>query len=417
MKSYRFVLVFVLCVIGLAYLPSTGVFRSGAPERAGDPSRLPLSDARKSMAVWTAQRAYPFDDIPADGFMRAHRYARERLSDPADRAAKGPVWEPIGPHNIGGRTLALAFNPQNPQTIYAGSASGGLWRSHTAGVGAQAWHRVATGFPVLGVSSIDICARDSNIIYIGTGEMYSYDDTQGGITVRHTRGSYGMGVLKSADGGRNWAHSLDWSYDQGRAVHVVRLDPTTRDVVWAGTSHGTWKSTDAGATWRQVDATVMVTDLIIHPGDPNIVLIACGDLGSRGMGLYRTDDGGGTWKKIVEPGHIPYAYQGKAHLSVCRDHPDVMMASIGNGDLGAFETWLLRSEDAGLSWTRVSHEDYSRWQGWFSHDVAIHPQDPQTVYAAGIDIWKSTAGGAALEQISDSSGMGFGYIPIGGPEG
>ncbi|HZL96999.1 MAG TPA: hypothetical protein VFB99_25300, partial [Vicinamibacterales bacterium] len=77
-------------------------------------------------------------------------------------------WKAIGPHNTGGRTNALAFNPQNPNTLYAGSASGGLWRSYSAGVGVDAWQYVSTGFPVLGVSSIEFAPDDSNIIYIGT---------------------------------------------------------------------------------------------------------------------------------------------------------------------------------------------------------------------------------------------------------
>jgi len=116
-------------------------------------------------------------------------------------------WQAIGPHNTGGRTNAIAFNPQNPNTIYAGSASGGLWRSYTGGVGVDAWYYVPTGIPILGVSSITFAPNDSNIIYIGTGEVYNYAGAGYGAAYRNLRGTYGMGILKTTDGGQSWVKS------------------------------------------------------------------------------------------------------------------------------------------------------------------------------------------------------------------
>ena len=378
---------------------------------------LHIPGAMRAMQFMADQRSYPGRDLPPAGYAEAFDRTLElRTQEGADKAGSD-IWQTLGPHNIGGRTLALAFNPQDPNTIYAGSASGGLWRTRTGGVGVAAWEYVRTGHPVLGVGSIAIAPNDSNTIYIGTGEVYSYDNTQGGLVDRLTRGSFGIGILKSSDAGLTWQKSLDWSYDQQRGVQVVRVDPTNPGIVWAGTSIGTFKSVDSGNNWTQVDATVMVTDLVIHPLQPNIVVMAAGNLGSPGTGIYRTTDGGASWNSVLPFEVVPLNYQGKGLLSLCESQPDVIYASVANGGISFEATYLVRSDDAGATWTQVSNANYAKYQGWFSHDVAVHPEDPSIVITAGIDIWRSTSSGAGLEIQSDWSAWYFGQVPIGGPEG
>lgn len=92
----------------------------------------------------------------------------------------GPVWEPIGPNNIGGRTLCIALHPQDTNVMWTGSASGGIWRSQTAGRGAAAWQRVETGFPLLGVSALAIDPTNPNVLYAGTGEVYNLENSAPG---------------------------------------------------------------------------------------------------------------------------------------------------------------------------------------------------------------------------------------------
>jgi len=385
-------------------------------EGAGDESHThPTSGAMASMQWLAQQRAYPNDRYPRRGWVEAWEYSRRTLRRPANKSTV--PWTPIGPKNIGGRTLAIAFNPENPQTVWAGSASGGLWRSFTGGVGETAWHRVPTGYPVLGVSAIAIAPGDSTLMYIGTGEVYSYDNTQGGLTDRLTRGSFGMGILKSIDGGQSWFHSLDWTYDQGRGVQVVKMAPDNPDIVWAGTTEGVFKSVDAGATWHHVHEVVMTTDLLIHATDPDIVVAACGNLNSEEPGLYRTDNGGQTWVELINAMVIPPNYGGKALLAASPSDPDVMMASIGNGGISHYAHWLIRSEDAGVTWFNVSYFDYSKWQGWFSHDVAIHPTDPWHVVTCGLDIHRVYEQGPAMQTLTDWRESYFGQVPVGGPEG
>jgi hypothetical protein len=374
-----------------------------------------ISGAYSALNFWSEQRAYPHGSIPNVSHYAAFEHSRQNIRKVPFRVEPYPRWQAIGPHNLGGRTLAVAFNPLNPGTIYAGSASGGLWRSYTGGRGANAWEYVKTGYPVLGVSSIAFAPDDSSTIYIATGEVYNYQGAGTGAAYRATRGTYGIGVLKTTNGGKTWKKSLDWSYNQQHGVWVVRVDPLFPSIVWAGTTEGTYKSTDAGNSWTQVHDVIMVTDLVINPDDPDIVFIACGNFESEAYGIYRTMDGGATWTKMTS--ELPETYKGKAMLAIYPSSPNIVYASIGNG-FSSYEgrSWLCRTTDNGDSWTVRSTEDYSQWQGWFAHDVAINPTDPDEIIAVGINIWKSTDGGSTLSQISTEDWY-YGRIPPEGPEG
>ena len=105
------------------------------------------SDALEALNFWTRSRAYPNDDIPPDAYYNAYIYSKSNLTQ-QDKPLTY-IFEQIGPHNIGGRTLDVQFNPLNTNTIFAGAASGGLWRSYTGGVGVSVWQQIPTGFPVL----------------------------------------------------------------------------------------------------------------------------------------------------------------------------------------------------------------------------------------------------------------------------
>ena len=155
-------------IMGLTLLWTDGIVHS-------PPEQEQISGAYNALRDWSRQRAYPNEDIPAEAFMTAYEEVKQIRFEKSNRFQATDPWKTIGPHNTGGRTIALAFNPQNPNTIYAGSASGGLWVSHSAGVGVDAWHYVPINYPVLGVSSIAIVPDDSNTIYLGTGEVYNYD--------------------------------------------------------------------------------------------------------------------------------------------------------------------------------------------------------------------------------------------------
>ena len=303
------------------------------------------SGAYEALGFLARQRAYPRATLPPQGYGSAFAQAQAMSKRKLDTQ-----WETMGPHNIAGRMLAVALNPQNPGTVWAGSAGGGLWRSHTGGVGAAAWSYVATGHPVLAVSAIVIAPADSNVIYIGTGEVYNHTNTQGGVAIWETRGSYGMGILKSTNNGRTWVRSLDWSRNQQRGVQMLRINPKNPNTVWAATTEGVYVTHDAGANWHRSLDVVIATDVVIHPVDTSLVFAACGNLGSSGKGIYRTSNGGASWEKLNNG--LPTDYFGKTLLDISQSTPDTIYASIGGGSgtLGERRTWLVRSTNRGDSW-------------------------------------------------------------------
>lgn len=390
-------------VVLAAFLTGLTLFR--LLDRSEEASRqLLLSEARQALDLLNRIRSYPHEKLPATGLVQAFEAARLRLAKVPDRAFDLDTWEPIGPQNIGGRTLAIALNPQNPNTVYAGSASGGLWRSYSGGVGENAWQRVETGFPVLGVAAIAIAPDDSNTFYIGTGEVYGKDETFPGVVGdRTSRGSYGIGILKTTDGGATWSKSLDWTLDQRTGVQKIRINPLRPASVWAATTEGTFRSYDAGRTWQKVLFVRMATDLAINPVDTSVVFAACGGMGSPGHGLYRTTDGGATWAKMNLGPDGPASFRGKAVLAMAPSDPNIVYASIGKSSGALFTgestaTWLVKTTDGGDTWEVVSTVDYSRIQGWYSHAVAVHPQNPDEVWCAGqrFNPFRSIDGGRTL---------------------
>jgi len=388
------------------------------------PARLPVrgaddaeaggpSGALQALQFWGAERAYPNRTIPGASYGAALEGQRRQralaVAGPDDRVAP---WSPLGPANIGGRTLCLAIRPDDPDVLFAGSASGGLWKSTTGGVGAAAWQYVDTGYPVLGVSTIAIDPGDPDVMYIGTGEAYDHDDSIGGDVVRTTRGSYGVGILKSTDGGVSWTPSLDWTYEQSRGVWMIQIDPRDPQVLFAATTEGVFKSTNAGGSWTLVHPVVMAMDVRIHPLNPDIVFAAHGNFSSPGVGIYRSTDGGQTWMRLTTG--LPATWSGKAGLALAPGAPDTVYASIGDVDAGR---GLYKSIDRGDTWVPINPFGYQEYQGWYSHYVVVSPFDPQTLFTGGVEIYRSTDGGATLGVRTNWQSVYFGTSPPQGPIG
>ncbi len=371
----------------------------------------PSTGAKLSFDYIGSVRTYPQNKLPNTGFVQAFEESRKLKHSKSNQAR---IWSPMGPINIGGRTLALAIHPNNPDTIFAGSASGGLWKSTVGGSGLNAWKYIRTGFPVLGVAAIAIDPQNPDIMYIGTGESYGTEVNMPGIgPVRTTRGSYGIGILKSIDGGETWQKSLDWTLDQRRAIQKITINPLRPKSVWAATTEGTYRSYNGGETWALIHDVKMTTDIVINPLDTNIVFTANGGMGSLGHGIYRTNNGGDTFEKmdLVSSGG-PSQFQGKAVLDMSQSDPDIVMASIGgsNGNTGTGQgiegnrTWLMRTENGGDSWSLefTNTDFYAKFQGWYSHAVAIHPDNPQIIWATGQPqvLFRSDNGGENLNAVS-----------------
>lgn len=362
------------------------------------PEDLNHSQALLSLDLWTASRAYPNPDIPPTGYVDASlSLARMMRLGESNSGSPGP-WVSLGPTNFAGRTISIAINPLNPNMIYIGAAAGGLWRTRTGGIGGD-WQHISTGFPVLGVNAIAIDPVDTSTIYIGTGEVYRYAGSTGGIVIRATRGSYGMGILKTTDAGITWSKSLDWSYDQRRGVQTIRINPLNRRTVFAATSEGVYRTTDAGATWGPVLNALLAQDIAINPLDTTLVLATCGNFASAGFGLYRSTDGGTSFTRIAG---LPN-FTGKAMLEIYGSNPRSVYASLADTSIGSSSTGtgsLWKSTDFGATWAQLSNESIYGVQGWYSQFVAVHPTDSAKVVRGTQNLYRSTNGGVSSSIVS-----------------
>jgi photosystem II stability/assembly factor-like uncharacterized protein len=350
-----------------------------------DRKEYKVSGAYRALEFWTSSRAYPHKDIPQDKYFTEFTKTKKR------NLAKANVdneWETIGPYNVPGRIIGLAVNPKNSNTVYAGSASGGLWRTYNSSESAK-WHKVTTGFPVLGVMAIAIDPVDTNNIYIGTGEVYGYKRSIGGTVIRTTRGSYGIGILKSTDAGKTWSKSLDWSMEQQHGIQALRINPLNPNSIYAATSEGLYKSINAGVSWNNLLDVQMGEDIIIHPGDTNKVLVSLGNLGSDRSGVYKTTNGGNEWQKVNE---LP-DFHGKTLMDYYASDPDIIIASVADSLNGK---GLYKSTDFGSTWSLINSTDVPRYQGFFAHWTAVHPTDLNKIVYAGVEIYYSTDGAESL---------------------
>ncbi len=372
-------------------------------------------EAGDAFTWWYGIRAFPNDMIPKAAFYQAFQYDRAeiRQASPAD----GGEWSSIGPNNIGGRVLSLAIDPTNDLVVWAGAASGGLWKSTTGGEGASAWTLIDTGFPSISVSSILLDSSNPQVMYIGTGEMSLYG--HGMVGTPGARSSYGLGVLKSTDGGATWETTgLTWTFDQRRAVFSLRMDPNDHQTVWAATSEGLYKSTDGGATFNLAHNSLMAMDVAIDPHDSQNVFVTQGQLNSTpDPGIYRSTDGGTTWTKLG--GGLPTSNFGRAPLAIFSPSlggPPTVLAGVS--DASSYQVvGLFRSTNNGQTWTDIAPVNWAGGQAWYDNVVGVNPHQTNLVLCGGLDWYRSTKGGSGLGEVSYWY-LGYGgVIPPGGAEG
>ncbi|TND09897.1 MAG: Glycosyl hydrolase [Bacteroidetes bacterium] len=357
------------------------------------------TEALDALQFLSLSRSYPNVDIPPDAYGKAWEFYRQHFAPAPNRAAAIGNWTSIGPNNMGGRTLCVVLQPNDTGTVWLGSASGGLWKSTTGGIGQNAWTYVPIGYPVLGVSSIAFHPTNPNIMFIGTGETYNYGTSTNGLTDRTTRGTHGMGIFKSTDGGLTWTPSLNWMYQQNRGIWEIVFNPLNPNTLYAATTEGVYKSTDLGASWNSVLNAQMVTDLVIHKTDTAILMAGVGNMNSTGKGLYRTTNSGQNWS-IVANGLPANTHDGRITISLWDDNNDVAIAQVAN----AFNTvGFYTTADKGLTWTPRSTQDVMSYQGWYSEGMVIKPGMSSSILAGGVELHESADGG---NNFSTTAGFG-----------
>jgi photosystem II stability/assembly factor-like uncharacterized protein len=343
----------------------------------------------KRLEWFIEPRIYPDGEFHPEKLFRAW----ERLGEMEQTMSRGAeTWYPLGPTNIAGRMKDIAIDPLTTSIIYAGAASGGIWKSVNSGA---SWVPLGDALPSLAVSTIALDPADPNTIYIGTGEGHFNIDAV-----------LGVGVLKSTDAGVTWDPTgLSWDLSQRLAVNVLRLDPVNGTLL-AATTNGVWRSVDTGNSWTQI-LTGTWTDIEFDPADPQHVLACHGNAyGSPDNGIWSSTDNGQTFTQLSDPALPPASDIGRLMLDFCEGTPTTIFCSI-SGDFGFNDTALIgvyRSTDGGATWAlRASGPNFFGAQGWYDHVCEVHPTNPNTVYVGGVDLYRSTNGGATFANITDAT--------------
>jgi photosystem II stability/assembly factor-like uncharacterized protein len=379
------------CSVIIVFLPSKVTLKKESRERE--------TEAWDALQFFSTSNAFPNADIADDAFQNGFTQYQERFGSDT-RSMSLAAWQNIGPNNCGGRTLSLAFDPADTSIIWMGSASGGLWKSTTGGTGVNAWTNIQTGFPVRGVSSIAINPSNHNEIYIGTGETYSYATTLNGLVHRPTRGTVGIGILKSTNGGATWTQTLNWSYNQKRGIWDIQFNKLNPNILYAATTEGVYKTSNAGGTWTQVLNQEMVMDIECDPVDTNIVYAGVGNVDSPAKGIYKTSNSGASWSLLTN-GLPPQTNHGRITITLLPQNHKTVFALIAD----TFSTvGLYRSRDQGASWTVVNNTtEIVSYQGWYAKGLLIKSNDSTKMLLGGVEVFYSSNSGSSFTTVTGNT--------------
>ena len=330
----------------------------------------------KRWEYWMQQRVDAAGNKPApEHNIRAY----EQYMGSSNNRESAGNWTQLGPFEVPsgyngyrglGRINALAFHPTDANIIFIGAPSGGFWRSDNGG---QTWSTQTDILPTLGVSSIAVDYTNPNVIYMGTGDRDASD-------------APGLGVWKSLDGGLTWAAS---NTGMGNAiVGRMLIHPTNNAVLFAATSSGVYKTTDAGASWYKTKGGNF-KEIVFEPGNPDVIYAATGGI------FNRSEDGGETFSVITNG--LPGGARGV--IAVSAANPEIVYFLLTNQD--SFKG-IYQSTDSGLSFTvRSTSPNIMAWdcnggsggQSWYDLDIAVDPANANVIFAGGVNCFKSTDGG------------------------
>ncbi len=341
------------------------------------------------------QRTWPSGErLDPSVRMQAMEEVRSMRAEGTAGTRDEAVWEPMGPtqwtstsYNPGnGRVNLVVADPADHTILYAGTPSAGLWRSNDAGA---SWEPLFTDLPSMGVSGIVIDTVGTGTIYIATGDGDGSD-------------TYSAGVLKSTDDGTTWTPTgLDWNISQTRTTRALRVHPNDPQQFFCAASSGLFRSVDGTNTWQQV-TTGSFRDVDFMYGDTTLIF-ACTDQ------LYRSVADGAAFTGSGITGLPPGDEVGRMAVALTPADPLTVYVLCSN-ELDNSFLGLYRSTDGGSTFTLMSsspnifgYQDDgsdSGGQAWYDMALAVDPQDANTVYVGGINVWKSSDGGANWEIIS-----------------
>lgn len=345
-----------------------------------------------------SQRAYPQGEINQQAYREGQRQvlALREATAPRERAA----WQPAGPRNVGGRISDVELSPTSFDTIYAGTASGGIFRSIDAG---GSWEPVFDGALSLSIGDLALDPADPRIIYAGTGEVNAGGGSQ----------TYdGAGLYRSGDAGESWEHL---GLEDARYISRVVVDPHNSQRIFVGAmgklfagsaERGLYRSTDGGQSWEQqlfISDSTGCIDVAIHPDHPDTLYAAMWErvrmphrrsYGGLTSGLYRSFDGGESWVELTNGIPNNSTNVGRIGIAIAASNPAILYAIYA--DTPGFFAGVYKSSDHGDSWTRTNDGAlggvYSSF-GWWFGNIRIDPTNPNVAYVLGLSIYKTANGG------------------------
>ncbi len=323
---------------------------------------------------------------------------------------KGMKPRAIGPAGMSGRITAIDVVNNQPDIIYVGAASGGVWKSESGGID---WKPIFDDQPTAGIGSIAIQQSNPDVIWVGTGEGNPRNSLNGGY-----------GIYKSLDGGVTWQ---SMGLEKTRNIHRIIIDKDNPNTVYAAAigspwgehpERGVFKTTDGGKTWTKslfVNNKTGAADLVVDPTNPNKLIAAMWEhrrkpwtfnSGGPGSGIYITYDGGENWKKKTDEDGLPKGNLGRIGLAIAPSSPNVVYALVE-----AKKNALYKSEDGGIKWKKINDKPGIGNRPFYYSDIFVDSKNENRVYSVFTYINVSEDGGKSFKQLMPAYGSSTGVHP------
>jgi hypothetical protein len=350
-----------------------------------DEEYAPLKELRGDAVRGTGFKPYQrhryfveprLDPVTGDLPLNARWEAFAELQDMEQRyGTRSNTWFTIGPINVAGRCLAIETHPTDPYLVYAGFASGGIWKSTNGG---NEWDPIGDFLPTLAVGAIEIDTSNPDRIWMGTGEGW------GNVDAVH-----GVGVMVSTDAGVTWEHTT-WQYDlsSGRDVYELEYNPATGTLMVAA-DNGLWRSTDEGVTWTEVKESGHWKDIELKKGSSNVMFAVVHQSGE--FGFHRSTDDGATWEWITNG--TPTTPMGNCRFALTDDDPNYIYWGM---DVGNNAMKIYKSTNGGDSFSQVHYGGHYGGQGWYNITISVDPANRNRVFSGGIYFYRSDNGGSSF---------------------
>ena len=316
----------------------------------------------------------------------------------------------IGPGGMSGRITAIDVVLSDTDVMYAGTASGGLWKSSSAGI---TWEPIFDNQITASIGAVAVQQSNPDVIWVGTGEGNPRNSLNGGY-----------GVFKSIDGGKSWK---SMGLEKTRHIERVLIDPSNPNVVYVGAigspwgehaERGVYKTTNGGKSWRKilfVNNKTGIGDLVMDPENPNKLIAAMWEhkrdpwffkSGGPGSGLYISYDGGENWSKRTEKDGLPKGELGRIGIAIAKNKTNIIYALIESK-----KNALYKSEDGGFKWKKINDKRGIGNRPFYYSDIEVDPENENRVYSIFTYVNVSQDGGKNFSQLMPAYGVDNGVHP------